>query len=462
MAKLPFLNRAEELARLERMLARKQGALAVVYGRRRCGKSRLIQEALPRSRSIFYVGDDREATLQRANLASEIARLLPGFDQAMYPEWNALFQRFWADARKGTTLVLDEFPSMVQVSPELPSILQKFVDQQTVRGAHLVLAGSSKRMMQGLVLDNSAPLYGRSAEILKISPLMPFWIMKALRMSKRDESLAVEAYSVWGGIPRYWELASDYSSRVEALRAVVLSPLGVLHEEPKRVLLDDLRETTQSSSILSLIGRGCHRVSEIAGRLEKPATSLSRPLQRLVELDLVKRETPFGSSKRTTKRSLYRISDPFLRYWFRFVEPNLSRLEARSVDSVQRDVESSFSHHVAGIWEELARDSVPGSGYEGIEWGPAGRWWGAGLDRRPHEIDVVAESHSGDSLLVGEVKWEDDVDHDRAFALLARKAAQLPMARGKKIVLVLWTKSTGERRRPSNVLTPREVLRVLR
>ena len=462
MAKLPFLNRAEELARLETLLARKEGALAVVYGRRRCGKSRLIQEALPRSRSILYVGDDREAILQRANLAAEIARLLPGFDQAMYPEWNALFQRFWADARKGTTLVLDEFPSMVQVSPELPSILQKYIDQQTDRGVHLVLAGSSQRMMQGLVLDNSAPLYGRAAEILKISPLAPFWIRKALRISKREEYLVVEAYSVWGGVPRYWELASDHSSRVDALRAVVLSPLGVLHEEPKRVLLDDLRETTQASSILSLIGRGCHRVSEIAGRLEKPATSLSRPLQRLVELDLVKRETPFGSPKRTTKRSLYRISDPFLRYWFRFVEPNLSRLEARSVDSVLRDVESSFSHHVAGIWEELARASVPVSGYRGIEWGPAGRWWGAGLDRQPHEIDVVAESHSGDSLLVGEVKWEDDVDRDRTFAMLGRKAAQLPIARGKKVVLVLWTKSIGEKRRPSNVLTPREVLRVLR
>ena len=107
MAKLPFFNRTEESARLERLLARKDGSLAVVYGRRRCGKSRLIREVLPKSRSVLYVGCDREATLQRANLATEIARLLPGFDQAMYSEWNALFQRFWVDAKKGTVLVLD-------------------------------------------------------------------------------------------------------------------------------------------------------------------------------------------------------------------------------------------------------------------------------------------------------------------------------------------------------------------
>lgn len=462
MAKLPFLNRTEEFGRLETLVARKEGALGVVYGRRRSGKSRLIRELLAGKPSVFYVGDDRESSLQRANLATEIARLLPGFDQATYPQWNSLFQRFWAEARKGTVLVLDEFPSMVSVSPELPSLLQKYIDQRTERGIHLLLAGSSQRMMQGLVLDGSAPLYGRAVEILKLSPLSAFWIQKALRFSKRDAHLATEAYSVWGGIPRYWELAADQPSRVDAIRALVLSPLGVLHEEPRRLLMDDLRETTQASSILSLIGRGSHRISEIAGRLEKPATSLSRPLQRLIELELVKRETPFGSSPRTTKRSVYRIADPFFRFWFRFVEPNLSRLEARSIDAVTRDVERDFAHHVAGIWEELVRASVPRMRYRDIEWGPAGRWWGSGLDRKTYEIDVVAESVHDGSLLVGEAKWTADVDPERELSRLQQKAEQLPLARNKKVVLGLWVKSTRARRRPSSVFTPRHVLDAVR
>ena len=358
--------------------------------------------------------------------------------------------------------MLDEFPSMVSVSPELPSILQKYVDQRTDRGVHLLLAGSSQRMMQGLALDGSAPLYGRATEILKLSPLSAFWIQKALRFSKAEAHLATEAYSVWGGIPRYWELAADHSSRMDAIRDLVLSPLGVLHEEPRRLMMDDLRETTQASSILSLIGRGSHRISEIAGRLEKPVTSLSRPLQRLIELDLIKREIPFGTSPRTTKRSVYRIADPFLRYWFRFVEPNLSRLEARSLGAVIRDAERDFSHHVGGIWEELVRASVPRSSYKGIEWGPAARWWGTGLDRKTYEIDVVAESASNDSLLVGEAKWSDDVDLDRTFARLEQKALQLPLARNKRVVLTVWVKSTRAARRPPNVLTPRQVLDVLR
>ena len=165
---------------------------------------------------------------------------------------------------------------MVARSPELPSVIQKYVDRAHRRGLHLLVAGSSQRMMQGLVLDRSAPLYGRATEILKIAPLTAGWIGEALSID--DSCDAVTAFAHWGGVPRYWELAKEYAGLAEAARSLVLDPLGVLHEEPGRLLLDDLRDTTQAASILSLIGRGCHRVSEIAGRLGKPATSLGRPL----------------------------------------------------------------------------------------------------------------------------------------------------------------------------------------
>ncbi len=132
----------------------------------------------------------------------------------------------------------------------------------------------------------------------------------------------MEAYSVWGGTPRYWELAGDHPDLPAALRSLILSPLGVLSEEPSRLLLDDMRDTTQAASILSLIGQGCHRISEIAARLGKPVTSLSRPLQRLQDMDLITREQPFAEESRSSKRTLYKISDPFLRFWFRYVEVN--------------------------------------------------------------------------------------------------------------------------------------------
>lgn len=458
--KLPFLDRHEETDRLRRLVDRSEGSLGVVYGRRRCGKSRLLREILPPARTVYYVGDDREGTLQRASLATEMGRLLPGFERVTYPDWEALLTRWWREAPPGTVLALDEFPSLVAVAGELPSLLQKHLDREAERGIHLLLTGSSQRMMQGLVLDRTAPLFGRASEILKISPLPAGWIEEALH--PQDAGRAVESYAVWGGTPRYWELAGDHPDLPAALRSLVLSPLGVLSEEPLRLLLDDMRDTTQAASILSLIGQGCHRISEIAARLGKPVTALSRPLQRLQDMDLVTRELPFDEASRGGKRTLYKISDPFLRFWFRYVESNRSRLGAGLVDVVEEEIGQRIGHHVGEIWEELARASVPRLRTGGKTWGPAGRWWGPGLDRQPLEVDLVAYSTDGSSVLVGEVKWAAPRDAGRLLAQLETKVRNLPVVAGREVVPALWLKAPADRLPPGQAVTPRQVLDVLR
>jgi AAA+ ATPase superfamily predicted ATPase len=246
-----------------------------------------------------------------------------------------------------------------------------------------------------------------------------------------------------------------------AIRSLVLSPLGVLFEEPSRLLLDDMRDTTQAASILSLIGQGCHRISEIAGRLGKPATALSRPLQRLQDMDLITRELPFEDEPRGTKRTLYKISDPFLRFWFRYVEVNRSRLGAGRVATVEEEIFQKLGHHAGEVWEELARASVPLLDVGGKAWGTAGRWWGPGLDRQPLEVDLVAYSIDGGSVLVGEVKWGAPRDAERLLAELEAKARRLPAAAGKEAVLALWLKAPVEGM-ADRVVTPRQVLDVLR
>jgi uncharacterized protein len=458
--KLPFLDRSEETARLRRLLDRTEGSLGVLYGRRRCGKSRLLREILKAPRAVYYVGDDRESNLQLASLATEIGRALPGFDRVTYPDWESLLDRWWREAPPGTVLALDEFPAMVAVASELPSLLQKRLDRESERGVHLLLSGSSQRMMQGLVLDRTAPLFGRAIEILKISPLLAGWIGDALAL--HDPVRAVEAFAVWGGTPRYWELARDHPDLRTAIRSLVLSPLGVLTEEPLRLLLDDMRDTTQAASILSLIGQGCHRMSEIAARLGKPATALSRPLQRLLDMELILRESPFGEDSRSSKRTLYKISDPFLRFWFRFVEVNRSRLGAGQVAAVEKEIDQRLGHHTGEVWEELARASVPLLRPGGRTWGPAGRWWGPGLDRRPLEIDLVAESLDGGSVLVGEVKWAAPGDARSLVAELEAKTGRLPFATGKEVVQALWLKAPVQGMEAERVVTPGRVLEVLR
>ena len=456
---LPFFDRAEERAALAQFVSGVEGGFGVLFGRRRCGKSRLLQESLPAGRSTYYVGDDRESAIQRAALAVEIGRRLPGFDAVRYPDWDALLSRFFREAPAGSVLALDEFPALVHAAGEFPSVLQKHLDRRPPASVHVVIAGSSQRMMQGLVLDRAAPLFGRATAIIPVRPLPAAWIQKALPV--RGPVEAIEAFAVWGGVPRYWELAADHPSLQQALRALVLSPLGVLHDEPSRLLLDDLRDTTQAASILSLVARGSHRLSEIAARIEKPATSLVRPMQRLLDLGLVQREMPFGSSLRDTKRTLYKVSDPFLRYWFRFVEPAWSRLESRQFDAVEADIARTFPHHVAGVWEELARASVSGLSAFGHSWGPASRWWGTGLNRQPMEIDVVAESDDESSILLGEAVWSHGGDAAARLAALRQKATVFPLRAGRTVHLALFL-ARPARVKGARVFTPRHVLAALR
>lgn len=457
---LPFLDRTEELGRLRRALQRREASLAVVYGRRRCGKSRLLRETLSARPTLYYVGDERESVLQRAAFAAAVTSVVPGFDRVAYPDWDVLFTRLWEQTPRGTVVVLDEFPSLVAAAREIPGLLQKQVDRNARSGVHLVLAGSSQRMMHGLILDRSAPLYGRATEILKIHPLPAGWIRRALRLTNHEE--AVVSYAVWGGVPRYWELALEHPDLESAMRELVLSPLGVLHDEPVGLLLEDMRDVAQASSIASLVGQGCHRLSEIAARLEKPATSLTRPLQRLVDMGMVQREVPFGSSARNNRRTLYRIADPFLAFWFRFVEPQRSRLEAGQITPVCRETIRALPQHVAAVWEDLARASVPRLEIHGRTWRPASRWWGPGVDHRPMEIDIVAESEDRTALLLGEVQWGTS---ERAASLqgeLLRKAANFPLARGREVCLAVWLKAAGRSTRDAEIVTPKRVLDALR
>lgn len=458
---LPFLDREAELGRFAAALRGRGNALLCLYGRRRLGKSRLVQRLLAGRRAAYYVGDDRDAPLQREALAREIARLVPGFAAVSYPGWEALLDRWWQEAPDGAMLALDEFPSVVAASPELPSLLQKRLDRPSPRSRRLILCGSSQRMMLGLVLDASAPLYGRAREIVRVGPLGLRWLRRAFRL--RDPVEAIEHHAVWGGVPRYWELALDHRSRWAAVQNLLLDPLGVLHAEPERLLLDDLSELARAASILALVGRGCHRSSEVAARLGVPATSLSRPLVRLVELGFLERDVPFGRSTRDTKRTYYRIADPLLGFWYRFVEPNRSRLAQGQLAAVREDVQRAWPAFLGRAWEEIARQGVARLRVAGLAWRPAARWWGAGTDGRPLDIDIVAAaSRRPGRVLVGEAKLAcRDGEEDRLLAALREKAGRCPALQGKHVTCALWLLRARRRRRPGAgvIVTAEDVVR---
>lgn len=441
-----FVNRKPELAALADLDG--EGGLAVVWGRRRIGKTRLLLEWCHRARGIYTVADQSSPETQRAYFARAVAEVLPGFADVVYPDWERLFARLAADAiatKFQGSLVIDELPYLVAASPELPSMLQRFIDHDAKRARlRVAVAGSSQRMMQGLVLAHDAPLYGRARVLLDVSPLPPKYLPVALGRLAR--SSLVEHWTAWGGVPRYWDLAATRTGTArDRLVALALDPLGALFSEPERLLLEESPPALEVRPMLDAIGAGAHRLSEIAGRLGRPATSLSRPLDRLIGMGLIRRETPYGEPLRGGKRSLYKIDDPFLRMWFRVVAPNRAMLIAGSRASRHAILDQHWNLLLGQAWEDLCRRAVPAIA-RGLlarlgPWQPVQRYW-RGADP---EWDVVANAVHGARTLVGEAWYA----HEPVTpAVLRREAARLaarplpPAVAGHEVVRALFVPTT--------------------
>ena len=311
-----FLDRGDEFRRLDAAFAR-PGGFAAIWGRRRVGKTRLLVEWSKQRDGLYTVADASAAPVQRRHLAEAIAARFPGFADVEYPDWRSLLERVRAEAaasRWPGPLMLDELPYVIAADPSFVGVLQNWLDRPGPRPV-LVVSGSSHRMMADAVLDSGAPLYGRTAEAFAVRPLRPGHLAEAFPGSSAAEQVSLHA--LWGGMPRYWELAAPFGTDLaRAVDALVLDPAGPLHDEPDRLLRQEMPSAISLRPVLDVIGAGAHRLSEIAGRLGKPGSSLSGPLALLQEMEFALRETPFGSPPRSGKRSLYRLADPFLRLWF--------------------------------------------------------------------------------------------------------------------------------------------------
>jgi AAA+ ATPase superfamily predicted ATPase len=436
-----FLDRFAEMDRLERLMQQAEGGLAVIYGRRRIGKTRLLLEWSRRHDGLYTVADQSAAGIQRRYFADAVATRLPGFADVEYRDWRTLLLRLAREAQVAGwrgPVIFDELPYLVTASPDLPSLLQRWIDHEA-RSARLVVAvaGSSQRMMQGFVLQPDAPLFGRAREVLDLGPIDAAYLREAFAPASNVE--LIELYTAWGGIPRYWELASSLRFSVrQQIDHLVLDPLGPLHREPDRLLIEEVPSALEVRPVLDAIGAGAHRVSEIAGRLGRPATSMSRPLDRLLGMGLIRREIPFGELEKTSRRSLYKIADPFFRLWFRVVAPYRGPLASGSRQVRLRLLARFWDELAAQAWEDLCRQQIPHLpsstllGRHG-PWGPATRWW----ERTAPEWDLVSESMAGGDLLLGEVKWSTKPWSAKALArarseLAARPAPLLPQRYGSR------------------------------
>jgi len=397
---MEFLNRNDEIKLLGQLLNRDNPSFIVIYGRRRCGKSRLIKQVL-KPGDVYFQADRQESVLQREVLVRTVSESMQIPYEAGFKNWESLFLDLNRVLPANHTLVMNEFPYILKNDPALPSILQRLIDGKKLN-YHLILCGSSQNVMSEMVKNGQEPLYGRANAVLNIKPLSPGWIRDALQL---DDEESIREFAIWGGIPRYWELRLEYENLESALLNLVFKNDAILLDEPMRILLDDLRSAVQPYTILTLIGQGVHRPSEIAARLEKNMSVIAETLLKLMDLGLIRREIPYGENIRSSKRTLYKISDPFISFYFRFVLPNKHRIDAGLGNQVLTQTMMFFDEYVAEQWEHLCRMAIPFLNINGIQWDLAHRWWGTGKNGKEMEIDGISESFDKKNILAAEVKW---------------------------------------------------------
>lgn len=379
-----FINREREIAALEGL--RPSGGLAVVYGRRRIGKTRLLTRWLEARGGLYAQAIEGGPPLQVDQIFRD---LRSGLEAPVAPRsWEDFFALI--DHQKdGLTLCLDEFPYLVQADPSLPSRMQRWWDHRALKGLLLVLCGSSRRMMDGAALQRSAPLYGRSGLILNVGPMGYRDFCRSLSVPPRD-SASFGLFSLVGGVPKYWELIAGARSPVEAAETLYFGFASYMEHEPRRLLADEQMSGTSPLSVLEAVGRGAHRPSEIAGRVGVPQTQLAKVLYTLLDAGFLRRAVPLGQSERNPRNVLYSIADPSLRFWFQVFSPHKSRWRSYPAVAKQRLIDQ----HASSVFEDHVRSHRLG----------AARYW-----EKAGEFDMVRPVREGEppsrGVIVSEVKF---------------------------------------------------------
>ena len=430
-----FINRDVELAQLESQYAVDSGTLVVLYGRRRLGKTALLRRFAEDKPHCYFMADRAGEPDLRRSLARAMALALnePVLEAAEYASWYDLFAAFdrFRPSDQRFVLIFDEYQYLCQVQPAFSSFLQKWWDEHwSQANLVVVLCGSVTSMMYRETLASSAPLYGRASAQLLLRPI-GFSHISQFLPGKTGTQL-VEFYALTGGVPRYLHLASPYPNFREALSALVLHPDGILHNEARQLLQEEIQTPNQCWSILSAIGSGANRISEIAARTGQPANKLTRYLDLLKDLHLVRRETPvLEQNPAKSKKGIYVVSDPFFRMWFGAIYPYMSFFEFGETEPAYFRIEPIISKLMAECYEEVCRQWIR---ERALDFNAAcvGRQWSSA-----YEIDAAAVNTKFELTVVGECKWsENKVGISTFHELEAKTASQcLPLAEDCRYIL---------------------------
>ncbi|PKK85136.1 MAG: ATP-binding protein [Thermoplasmata archaeon HGW-Thermoplasmata-1] len=422
-----FINRTYEMALLSEEWAKKGARFFVIYGRRRIGKTRLIEEFMKGKNGLFYVAEDTNKAVQIRELKEKFAGffkddLLKRLDITNWGDFFAYLEKIVPRAER-FYIAIDEFSFIVKNDKGFASAIQKFWDSFLSKtNAFLLVSGSLFGVMSEDVLSSSSPLYGRRTRDMRLRELRFRHSCEFLDMPAEEK---VKVYMAIGGIPEYLLRAKDYKGADEFFKKEFISRDGYFYREPQYLLSRELKEIKTYFTILNAIAYGNTRPTDIANFAGIGTREIYPYLEALEEFGFIERSVPITGDK---KSGIYVIRDAMFDFWFNFVFKNKEYIEREQAKIEKTDLNAYFGKR----FEFFIRDDVlPGL----LPEARIGRWW-----YKDTEIDLVALEE--EKAFFFECKWSDLKESEARgiLAALREKAKLVGIKDNKAEIFGLFAK----------------------
>ncbi len=437
-----FLGREQELADLEELYAQDRFQLFVLYGRRRVGKTTLLNEFCKSKDSIFYSAEQSNTKLNLDKFSEQVFQHYGETSLSPFSTWEkALTYIRQRQGDQRLVLVFDEFPYLVRKNKALLSTFQHLIDHQLNKSKlFIILCGSYMGFMEKEILGSKSPIFGRRTGQLKLLPFPYKTSLRFLEGFSSEDKLML--YGAYGGTALYLSQIQPGKSFETNIKRSFLRVTAYLYEEPLLLLRQEVQEPGVYSAVIEAIAGGYTKSNEIATKIgEEPAKCL-KYIHTLCELGILYKETPYGE-KETARKTIYGISDLMFRFWYRYVFANRTLLETGASEIVwKKKIFPDYAAYMGLVFEQVCRDYLLAENVKGelpFLFTSIGRWWGTDAKtRKAMEIDLIASD--GGNYLIGECKWRNEPT-DLAVLKELQEKADAFYAKRNQTWFLLFSKS---------------------
>lgn len=434
-----MIGRERELEQLEQLNSSERFEFLVMYGRRRVGKTTILQEFSSRHDVIFYSAQEKNDSLNLIDFSKTLQQHFEGHFIAPFQSWgDALSYITKKSTDRKTVLIIDEFPFMAGPNPSIKSMLQHEIDHHWKNlNIFLILCGSSVSFMINDIMGYESPLYGRTTSSMEILPFDYVDSAKFFESYSMEDKLIT--YGILGGIPRYLNAFNPKYSVQKNIETEIIKNGAFLNDEPMMLLKMELREPNVYNSILEAIARGYNRVTEIADCIHEDKGKCSKYLLTLVSIRLVEKRVPCGEPEES-KKAIYVLTDNFYRFWYRYVFANKNYYELLGTEEAAKEVMADISDYMGLTFEEICKQYLMRLAKERkLPFVPSyiGKWWGNNpAIRAQDDVDILAMNKKKTEGIFCECKYTNKPMQMEEYDDLVTATKAFPEAMKKHLMFI--------------------------